>query len=134
MALSDIAVPTEIISVGRHSFSVRGLSFEDVTALINRHQIALEALIGMYGKATDADLLQFLIRESPTLAAQIIALASDEPDQEKAVRRLPLPTQIDALTMVAKLTFEEAGGVKKFAEQLAGLFGGIRKLTPAQGS
>lgn len=134
MALSDIAVPTETISVGRHSFSVRGLSFEDVTALIQRHQAALESMIGMYGKASDADLLQFLIRESPTLAAQIIALASDEPDQELAVRKLPMPAQVDALTAVAKLTFEETGGVKKFAGQIAGLLGGMRQLTPAQGS
>lgn len=132
MGLRDITLPTETISVGRASFSVRGLCFEDVTALISRHQSALEALIDQYSKkGSDAEVLQFLVRETPSLAAQIIALASEEPDQEEAARKLPMPKQIDALTAVAKLTFEEAGGVKKFAEQLAGLFGGLRQMIPA---
>lgn len=132
MALSDITLPTETISVGRASFSVRGLSFEDVTALIGKHQSALEELIDRYNqKGSDAEVLQFLVRETPSLTAQIIALASDEPDQELAARKLPMPKQIDALTAIAKLTFEEAGGVKKFVEQLAGLFGGLRQMIPA---
>lgn len=131
MGLRDITLPTETISVGRASFSVRGLSFEDMTALIARHQSALELLIERYNtKGSDAEVLQFLVRETPTLTAQIIALASDEPDQEEAVRKLPMPKQIDALTAIAKLTFEEVGGVKKFAEQLAGLFGGLRQIVP----
>lgn len=132
MGLRDITLPTETISVGGASFSVRGLSFEDVTSLIGRHQSAIENLIDRYNaKGTDAEVLQFLVRETPSLTAQVIALASDEPDQEAAARKLPMPIQIDALTAIAKLTFEEAGGVKKFAEQLAGLFGGLRQMVPA---
>lgn len=131
MGLRDITLPTETISVGRASFTVRGLSFDDLTSLIGRHQAALESLIDRYQeKGSDAEVLQFLVRETPALAAQIIALASDEPDQEDAARKLPLPKQVDALTAVAKLTFEEAGGVKKFVDQLAGLFGGLRQIAP----
>lgn len=131
MALSEITLPTETISVGKASFSVRGLSFDDMSALIGRHQGVIESLLGRYDSKTpgvEAELIQVLVRESPTLAAQAIALASDEPEQEAKVRRLPMPVQIDALTVIAKLTFEETGGVKKFAEQLAGLFGGLRNV------
>jgi hypothetical protein len=132
MALSDITVPTEVISVGTNNFTVRGLCFDDVTRIIQKHQVAVEKVIDAYGnKVPDAAILQMLIGELPDLTAQVIACAADEPDNIAIARKLPMPKQVEALVAIAKMTFDEVGGVKKFADQLADLFGGLRSSLPA---
>lgn len=132
MALSDITVPTETISVGTASFTVRGLCFDDVTRIIKTHQEAVEKVIDAYGnKVPDAAILQMLISELPELTAKVIACAADEPDAVQNARKLSMPKQVDALTAIARLTFDEVGGVKKFADQLASLFGGLRSNLPS---
>ena len=43
----------------------------------------------------------------------MIARAAGDPDWVESAARLPLMAQIEAVTTIARLTFDEVGGVKK---------------------
>jgi hypothetical protein len=131
MTLAALELPTETIKVGnRGDFTVRGLSFADVAALVNKHRDELDTVIGVFtsGEGTPDAMLVTLLAEMPDLAAKVIAFASDEPGQHEKVKRLPVTVQLDALMAVGRLTFEEAGGVKKFAEQVLVLLGASNQV------
>ena len=55
-----------------------------------------------------------VLQEAPALVADIICRAADEPDAHDRARMLPLPIQLNALEVITKLTFEDAGGPKAF--------------------
>lgn len=109
------------------SFHVRGLSLEDVSRLVNHHLPDLEALFDLFSSGQlDSDsnlrpLVMSLVREAPGLAANLIALASDEPDSAKQAATLPAPVQIDAILKIGDMTFSEVGGIKKGMEGIAAL-------------
>lgn len=130
MALSDYQPSRADVVVKGGSFKVRGLSLDDITAVMGDHLNDLNHLINLYHSDIDPKIhlveggtfILNLIKDAPTLVSQIIAITSDEskPVDELAAiaRKLPLPVQIDALKKIVHLTFEEYGGVKKFAESL----------------
>jgi hypothetical protein len=67
--------------------------------------------------ANGLDLKEFgagLIQKSPQLVAELIALATDQPDQATQVARMPLPVQIRLLEAVYRMTVTEAGGLADF--------------------
>lgn len=129
MSLKDYSSERLEVTFKGGSFSVRGLSLDDVTALITKHLPDLDKLADLLaGKATQEtaametmSLALKLVVEAPALVAQAIALAADEPDFAENARKLPLPVQIDAVKKIGRLTFEESGGAKKFFESLSGL-------------
>lgn len=125
MTLAALELPTCTIKVGKGDFTVRGLSFEDVAALIHEHRADVDRVVELFKSSKDSDgaLAATLVRELPVLTAKAIARAADEPAMHEKVRRLPVPTQLEAIQAIGRLTFEETGGVKKFAEQLVGLLG-----------
>ena len=49
-------------------------------------------------------------------------------------RRLPAPKQLECLTAIFQLTFEEPGSVKKFFDSLADLISSIPRPTTGPGS
>lgn len=131
-SLLDFNFVTEDVLVGGQSLTVRGISFDDVSLLISRHREALETAISSVAQAggDTGAILAPLIQQLPELAAQVIACATDAPELAEKARKLPVTAQLDVLLAVGRLTFEEAGGVKKFAEQLADLFRGIKQSLP----
>lgn len=133
MSLADYQPSRATVEFRGGSLNVRGLSLDDVTHLIRHHLDDLDQIIAMYGDGVDTQMASVataqyalkLVREAPGLVANVIALASDEPDHAEKARMLPLPVQVDVLKEVGRLTFEEAGGLKKFVESLTTLLGGM---------
>lgn len=119
---------------------VRGVSLDDMELLLRAHLDTVEMIFSLVktsrsGPAAGEASARFVLalaQEAPAFAAQVIALAADEPDQAAAVRKLPFPVVVDALTKIGRLTFEEAGGVEGFGNALAALIGGLRKPTSAK--
>lgn len=138
MGLADYQPVRETVAIsGGQSMQVRGLALEDVTVLFRAHLADLDKVVAIFGKQLDADQAVTammthaiaLVKEAPGLVANLIALASDEPDAVDNARRLPFAVQVTALKAVARLTFDEAGGPKKFVEGLGDL---LRGLAPPQ--
>lgn len=129
MALSDYVIQTETVPLKGGSLEVRGLGLDDVTVLLRNHMPDLDKLFDLYDE-TQTDPTKFgetakyaikIVSQAPGLVANMIALASDEPDEVEKCRRLPMAAQVKALTAIIKITFEEAGGPKKFYETLRGI-------------
>jgi hypothetical protein len=128
------------VSFNGGSFQVRGLALDDVAVLMHDHLDQLDELLKMFAEDVDqrvavAATAQYaiaLVRKSPDLVARIIALASDEPDVEAQARRLPIPVQIDAVKKIIECTFIDAGGAKKFFEDLTTLLTAYRPSSQQQ--
>lgn len=135
MALSDFRPERREVKFKGGSFSVRGLTLDDISRLIAVHYDDLGRLVELYEEfsqqtfqrlSTDQFVLK-LTKDAPALVGSIITLAADEaddPQAEAAARQLPFPTLVEALLAVGKLTFEEAGGWKRFLETCGSLLGG----------
>lgn len=129
MSLSDYTPERAEVVFKGGSFSVRGLALDDVTGLMKSFGSDLESMIGIYINGVNNDqsvamMAQYAIalaKEAPGFVANVIARASDEPDAVDNARGLSMPTQVAALKEIGRLTFEEAGGPKKFFESLSGL-------------
>ncbi|MBK3745539.1 hypothetical protein G3A39_40990 [Paraburkholderia aspalathi] len=132
MALSDYNILTQDIALpGGNSFPVRGLSLIDVTSLFRSRGPEIQAYFAKYmgdkptgkgAKATDlasklsGELGIQLLDAAPMLAAEIISCAADEPSMAYTASRLPITIQLEALEAIATMTFDAAGGPKKFME------------------
>lgn len=132
MALAQYEPVRQNVRMSRNgSFSVRGLNLADLSTLVTLHMVELEAAFRMWstsGVGAGGDLttgILALVRDFPPLAANIIAMASDEPLEGEKARFLPFPVQVEAITAVGRLTFEDVGGLEPFMETLASLVGGL---------
>lgn len=137
MALSNYVIPRTDIKIDKsNSMSVRGLCLEDIGFLVSVHRDDVDAIVEAFrGKALKGasantpldpsaieaavrdnsdELLSTLLQQFPLVVANVIALACDEPDEWQNARRLPMPTQMEAVIEIARLTFEDAEGFKKF--------------------
>lgn len=129
MSLADYQPERAEVKFKAGSFEVRGLALDDIATLMRNHGSDLESMIQIYSDAQNnnaaiaamANYAIALAKEAPGFVANMIALASDEPDTVDNARRLPMATQVEALKQIGRLTFEEAGGPKKFFESLTGL-------------
>lgn len=107
--------------------SVRGLSFEDISMLVQHHLPDLEELFDLFANISEQSDDQFetvvvnLLQRAPGLAANIIAVAGDEPDAPQQAAMLPAPLQMEMLLKIGDFTFQEVGGVKKGMESIAAL-------------
>jgi hypothetical protein len=133
---------TKTIPLGENSFVVRGLSLDEISILVQSNIDGVEEMFTQLEIAIDQtkkktmdeagmkSLALNLIRTVPSFASAAIALAIDEEgsyqDKLRASSRLPAPVQIDALLQIGSLTFEEAGGVKKFSENLGAMWGKLK--------
>lgn len=143
MALKDILPVGEKVKVADGEFSVRGLSLFDITQLMAFHRETVSELskdfvtfkggeLHLLDPSLGSNFAQAMITFSPTLAAHIIAQAEirpdDEPPQFANAMKLPVDVQVDALSKIAKLTFQTEGGAKKVMETVAAAFIQIAKL------
>jgi ParB-like chromosome segregation protein Spo0J len=133
MALKDFAIRKDKVSFQGGVLELRGLALIDVSVLVRNHMDELNRLLGLYDNeqtratalAEAANFAIALVKESPQIVAQMIALASDEPDEIAVAERLPLPVQVEAMRKIIEMTFEEAGGAKKFLDSLLTMVGGM---------
>jgi hypothetical protein len=132
MAISDYqAERREIQHKGKVLFTVEGLSLSKLAILVRTHMPDFEAIFDLIAdpKNEDPDFALHISKisvaiavQAPGLAHNIIAACQiDEPltiELVEQVSRLPLPLQVEALTQIAALSFEEAGSIKKTIESL----------------
>jgi hypothetical protein len=140
VALSTYRPARQDIALGTEGFSVRGLNLNDAALLMAAHAQPLMNLYADFEKIVgDAErdhtalarIVMKLILELPVVAADIVAVAADEPDARDNVKALPFPVQVQALTEIMRLTFEAGGGLGNFLSALAGIARGLGIELPA---
>jgi hypothetical protein len=135
MGLRDYELPTLKVTIDANtSFDVRGISFEDITRLVNKHG---PVCVLIYTKFTEAktkhglrpetvgQLLTLAMQQFPEAVAELIALSADEPDMTAKVQRLPIGVQLDAIEKVIGLTFSGEADVKKLVETVTRMAEGV---------
>lgn len=142
MLLADYEIPREKITLpgklkdGSKPFiEVRGLCADDMTYLLQRHLGPITRAVKLWQESKadiirQGNLQQFiltLIRDFPDIVAEVISACVDQLDDAtvQTARRLPLASQIAALTAVFKLTQDDAGGLgnllAEFRQRLEGV-------------
>ena len=125
-------------------FSVRGLSFADVSLVMQRHGMQSIALFGMVreelrregnvGRLDMPELLTRVVAEMPGIVSAVLLIAADEDiddvEAEQVVTALRVPVQVEALAEVAGLTFNSVGEVEKLLESLTGAMNAGTALLP----
>lgn len=136
MGLRDYELPTETVPINdKVSFTVRGISFEDITKLVNKHG---PVLVLAYGKFTEMKgkhdlrpetlglLVQSIITEFPDAVADMIAISAEEPGEAAKIRKLPIGVQFDAIEKIIRLTFTGEGDLKKLVEIVTRMAVGVK--------
>jgi hypothetical protein len=125
--LTDLRLPEATIKVSDGSFTVRGLSFSDLSSLMATHASAISLFFSnamtkfQQNKVNPEDiglLAQEAIREFPGLVSAIIAVAADEdtPEGHAMAARLGATVQIEALEQIVILTIVSEAELKKVIE------------------
>lgn len=142
MSLRDFVVETRAIALrGDQKLQVRGIAFDDLLRLLSDRRGLIDQAFKLVGDAKfdpeSADeqqlrkLIGGLVAALPDLAAELIALAADEPDMAPTARRLPAPVQLDALIAIYEMTFTEPAGLGKFFDRLADIVKAMPRPTTA---
>jgi hypothetical protein len=135
MSLADYDIPRERIELPgkavngeKPHFFVRGLCLEDMTFLVQRHlgPITRAAKLWQESRADaiqTGNLTSFILtlaKDFPELAAEVISAAADELNDiaTAKARRIPIASQIAALTAISRLTVEDAGGLKNLLAEM----------------
>lgn len=135
MSLKELTIPSAPVQTPGGEFSVRGLSLDDLTYILQRHAVevsrvisVIEAKRGEIGNDLISELAVGLIQSAPAVVAEIIAVASGNPGEAAYARTLPFPVQLDAIEKIGNLTFEVSGGPKKVLEAVIRLAKGTTGL------
>lgn len=120
---------------GKRELSVRGLSTQDLTAVIKTHKDSINKAFQMAEGRVEDDqsLTEFgmeLMDQFPELVASLIAHAADIPDRAGEVVRLPAPIQLQLMEAVYQLTIEDAGGLQDFLQRVFALLRSVKGTIP----
>lgn len=119
MGLRDLVLPSAEIEVAGEKLSFRGLNLNDFTGLFYRRKAlsneVFKSLMESFGRElTQPEQATLLVRMSPEIMGEVIALASGEnpnsPEYISAVEiamRLPAGVQVEALQKIAGITFTQ---------------------------
>jgi hypothetical protein len=134
MPLSTYEIPMASIPLGKNnSFDVRAITFPDLTFMVEKHLPALTAILAKYKEAQEevysrrsiADFAVMIARDFPSFAVEIISVCISGEDEtadrealSKKVALLGAPVQINAMLEIARLTVDEAGGLKNLTAGL----------------
>lgn len=136
MALADIAFAStvQVPIPGGKFHAVRGLNLMDIMGLVERHKAPITAAFAEMSGETDKALNAAgalgagLLAALPEVAADVIAVASDEPESVGVVTKIPASIQLALLEKVAELTFSAEGGAGKVLEIVLNAVGGATNL------
>lgn len=156
MSLKNYTAPRKDIPLGNgESVSVRGLNLEDISFLVQVHHADVDRLVETFrgrlqgaasGGQVDPAKVEQAIRDNssgmlvnfvqhfPLLVANVIALAADEPNAWENATKLPIPVQTEAVVEIARLTFEDYNGFKKFVGNVVAAAQSVAKRPPQQNS
>jgi hypothetical protein len=140
VSLRKFTPPHAEILAGDQKVRLRALNVNDLSLLIEAHGDSLRELWDAWAAAKDAPteasradrLWLMLVQRFPAVTASIIAVSADEPDAEDQARALSFATQLDAVVKIARLTFEEVGGLGNFLSSLTVAVQGLG-LAPSKG-
>ena len=132
MSLADLVIETATVKVGKTTITVRGLCFNDIAQILRPYSGKINEFIATLanGKEAgdDADIgidPVKILSDMPEVAALVIALACDEPDQVEKVARMNGISQLEALIEITRLTIVEAGGLGKLVGLITTVVSGI---------
>lgn len=131
MPLASYIAPKKKIEFDGGDIDIRAISLNDVAIILDSHQYAIDRIASMIrekgigDQQVIVDLIVEVIRESPLLATNIIALCADEVEFQEAAMRLPLPVQVEILQAIGDITFKDEAAVKKFGADVMRLIRGI---------
>lgn len=137
MSVTDFAAPTVTIKRGEKELTLRGLNAGDVVTLMSdpSMRIAIEMLVEDFQKqggmkamdeAGSSALIWNLVKQAPALAARLIAVSADEPEQAGFIEsKWSLAFQVECLIETARLTFEDAGGFAALLGKVTAVLGEI---------
>lgn len=135
MALSKIAAARKTFAYNGETFSIRGVSMDDVTRVILDDQAEVEKAMdlidqsrGEDGEVNIGSAIVLLVQKAPKIAAKIAACAADEPEAWTNFLSLPAPIQLDVLMGIGELTFSEPDALKKFVANLVSLLAQVKTL------
>lgn len=142
MKLSDLALAAKakvpapgVDEKGKPNFfDVRGLSLVDILGLVDRHRGPLSEAFGNLAGDNDEALKNFgamskgFLGALPDVAADVIAVAMDEPEAVDAAKGLVASYQLAILEKVAELTFAAEGGAGKVIEIVLSAVGGATSV------
>jgi hypothetical protein len=136
MELRDYTIPRERVTLPgkvkpgepKPFFEVRGLCADDLTFLIMNHHAPITKALMRYQEQRDAilkgngltDFILALARDFPDLVAEVISAATDSLDDltRSKARKLPFPTQLDALNKIVTLSMEDMGDLKNLLAEM----------------
>lgn len=123
MGLKDLNFAQAKIVTPGGEFTVRGLSLTDIMSLANRHYDVLASLFDQVAgrdpssiSLDDAGSMgATLLKSAPDVAAEVIAMAAGECDEEsiRIAKSLPFPAQVEALEKIGQQTFATEDDLKK---------------------
>lgn len=138
MSLANIQIPREVVMFRGEPIALRGLSLNDFSTLMRGHLAELNKLFDLYDNEETRDTAMSqsasfaikIVQEAPAMVAQLIVLASDSPQEEISIAEaFPLPLQVECVRAIINVTFEEAGGAKKFLDSLSAMVTNLRPKT-----
>jgi len=142
MSLSAVLIPTREVTLGEVRVPVRGISLNDISSMLRDYLAEISALFDMYDNeetretalAASASFAIRLVQECPDVAAQCIVLVTDSPQSElEKAKRFPLGWQVEVMRVALEVTFEEAGGAKKFLDRMMSTIRVMRPKTASLG-
>lgn len=134
MSLAEFVIARKLVSFAGGSFHVKGLSLDDINFLIRDWLPEIDSLFKMYENedlretaiSESAKFAIGIVQQAPHLVGTLIAVGAEELDMVDIARRLPIPAQVEAIKAIFELTFEEAGGAKKFLDMILSLVQQVR--------
>jgi hypothetical protein len=130
MSLKDFKIASDVVTFRGGSLELRGLSLNDFSVLMRNYLPELNNLFQLYENEATRDnaisqsvkFASTVVQEAPGMVAQMIVLCGDEDTSLLPVAaKLPITVQVECVRKIIELTFEEAGGAKKFLDSLVGM-------------
>lgn len=131
MNLEDLAFAAKAnVPVPGGEKAVRGLNLMDIVGLVERHREPLSVAFTNLSGNSDEALKSFsamggaFLGAMPAVAADVIAVATDEPTKVEVAKKIPVSIQLALLEKIAELTFAAEGGAGKVLEIVVSAVGG----------
>lgn len=141
MSLANLQLRTETVSYNDSDIVLHGLSANAIAGLILSQLSNIEEIFNIVEaagvKKTEdlanvniAEVGQRLLVQLPDFIAHVIAYAAHEPEQWSKVIHLPAPVQVECLTKLAKLTFNDEAGFREFVGNVVAALRSAKGVVP----
>ena len=141
MSLANLQLRTEAVEYNGTTITLHGLSANAIAGLILSQLNNIEEIFNIVEaagvKKTEdlanvniAEVGQRLLVQLPDFIAHVIAYSAHEPEQWSKVMHLPAPVQVDCLTKLAKLTFNDEAGFREFVGNVVAALRSAKGVVP----